>query len=189
MDNVLVISDVQKHCSYFEFMLKSFNVSNITFLTTSKQARSLLLKKEFDLVIVDSPLVDELGKNLSIEIKEKTLSQVIYCVDSISYEQNEKELSKIGVLTLQKPFNRKYFNMVLKTCITVNVTIKQLSNENKILSKQIEEIKTIDRAKCILISVLSMNEKQAHKYIEKQAMDFRISKLEIANRILKTYEH
>jgi response regulator NasT len=33
-----------------------------------------------------------------------------------------------------------------------------------------------------------MSEKDAHRYIEKQAMDMRQTKKEIALRILKTYE-
>ena len=33
-----------------------------------------------------------------------------------------------------------------------------------------------------------MSESQAHRYIEKQAMDLRVTKKEIAENILKTYE-
>jgi len=34
-----------------------------------------------------------------------------------------------------------------------------------------------------------MSEKEAHKYIEKQAMDLRVTKRTIAEGILKTYEN
>ena len=46
----------------------------------------------------------------------------------------------------------------------------------------------VDRAKCILIQYLNMTEPQAHRYIEKQAMDLRVSRREIAQGILQTYE-
>ena len=46
----------------------------------------------------------------------------------------------------------------------------------------------IDRAKCVLIQVLGMTEPQAHRYIEKQAMDMRVSKRQVAEELLKTYE-
>jgi response regulator NasT len=36
---------------------------------------------------------------------------------------------------------------------------------------------------------MNMNEKEAHRYIEKQAMDMRTTKRLIAERILKTYEN
>lgn len=63
-----------------------------------------------------------------------------------------------------------------------------LKSENQRLQKQIEEIRLVNRAKCVLIQYLSMTEPQAHRYIEKQAMDLRTPRREIAERILKTYE-
>ena len=61
-------------------------------------------------------------------------------------------------------------------------------NENFKLQRKIEEIRLIDRAKCILIQYLQMTEPQAHKYIEKQAMNLRQSRVQMAESILKTYE-
>ena len=34
-----------------------------------------------------------------------------------------------------------------------------------------------------------MTEKQAHHYIEKQAMDMRTNKLTVAKQVIKTYEN
>jgi len=50
-----------------------------------------------------------------------------------------------------------------------------------------EEVRLISRAKCVLIQYLNMNEAQAHKYIERQAMDMRIAKKAVAENILNTY--
>lgn len=46
---------------------------------------------------------------------------------------------------------------------------------------------TVSRAKCLLISYCGMSEEDAHKYIERQAMDKRMSRLEIAQDIVRTY--
>lgn len=188
MKNILVISNIDKHISYFNFMLNPFNPKNIININNIKDARSTLKNTEFDLIIVDSPLKDELGKNFSIEAKQKTLSQVIYCETQENYEKTNEELFEIGIITISKPFNRKFFTMILRTCYSTNIVIKKLYEDNKKLSKKLEELKIIDRAKCLLISYLNMSEKESHKYIEKQAMDNRLSKLEVATRILKTYE-
>ena len=57
----------------------------------------------------------------------------------------------------------------------------------KILASiKIEEIRLVDRAKCALIQYLSFTEQQAHRHIEKQAMDMYYKK--VALGILKTYE-
>ena len=50
-----------------------------------------------------------------------------------------------------------------------------------------EEIRMVNRAKWLLISELQMDEPQAHRYIEKQAMDRCISRRKIAEEIIKTY--
>ena len=64
-----------------------------------------------------------------------------------------------------------------------------LRQENVKLQSKIEEIRLVDRAKCALIQYLSMTEEQAHHFIEKQAMDMRTTKREIAEGILKSYEY
>jgi response regulator NasT len=63
-----------------------------------------------------------------------------------------------------------------------------LHNENVKLQRKIEEIRLVDRAKCTLIEVLKFSEPQAHRYIEKQAMDLRCTRKQVAENILKTYE-
>ena len=54
--------------------------------------------------------------------------------------------------------------------------------------KKIEEIRLVNRAKWLLIECLGMKESDAHRYIEKQAMDLRISKSEMAENIIRTYK-
>jgi len=49
------------------------------------------------------------------------------------------------------------------------------------------EIRLVNRAKWLLISELKMTEPDAHRYIEKQAMDRCVSKRRIAEEIIKTY--
>ena len=63
-----------------------------------------------------------------------------------------------------------------------------LQSENVRLQSKIEEIRLVDRAKCALIQYLNMTESDAHRFIEKQAMNRRQPKREVALEILKTYE-
>lgn len=51
-----------------------------------------------------------------------------------------------------------------------------------------DEARLINRAKLALMLYLNMSESAAHRYIEKRAMDMRVTKKEIAKNILKTYE-
>jgi response regulator NasT len=63
-----------------------------------------------------------------------------------------------------------------------------LQNQNEKLQKKIEEMRMVDRAKCALIQYLRMTEQQAHRHIEKQAMDTRQTKMQVARDIVNTYE-
>ena len=63
-----------------------------------------------------------------------------------------------------------------------------LKFQNQKPQNKLEEIRLIDRAKCVLIQYLNMTEQQAHRYIEKQSMDLRQSRVVTAESILKTYE-
>ena len=82
----------------------------------------------------------------------------------------------------------EFFYQAVKLLIASRKRVQVLENENVKLQKKIDEIRLIDRAKCILIQYLQMTEPQAHKYIEKQAMNLRQSRLQTAESILKTYE-
>ena len=50
------------------------------------------------------------------------------------------------------------------------------------------EIRIVNRAKCLLIEQLKMTEEEAHRYIEKQAMDRCVTKRTVAENILSTYK-
>lgn len=51
-----------------------------------------------------------------------------------------------------------------------------------------EEKRLIERAKKVLMTCLNMSESEAHSFIQKQAMNLRISKLQMALEVLKMYE-
>ncbi|MBQ5472746.1 MAG: ANTAR domain-containing protein [Treponema sp.] len=52
----------------------------------------------------------------------------------------------------------------------------------------VQEKQLIARAKLVLMHYLKMSEDQAHKFIEKQSMNLRQSKVTTAISILNTYE-
>jgi amidophosphoribosyltransferase len=93
-----------------------------------------------------------------------------------------------GVLTISKPINKAVLWSSLKLVRATGNMLARMHNENTKLKQKIEDISVIDRAKCILISYLNMNEQEAHRHIEKQAMDMRVSKRVIAEGILKNMD-
>ena len=64
---------------------------------------------------------------------------------------------------------------------------RMLEKKTVTLEEKMDEIRTVNHAKWVLINHMKMSEDEAHRYIEKQAMDTRKSKREIAEGIIKTY--
>lgn len=187
MENALLVSCYENDTSLFTETLKLASITQITVLKTAGEARKILLGRDFDLVIVNSPLPDESGENFSRFIALKNISQVILAVKSEYLDAVSTACEETGVLVIPKPLNKALFRSALSMTKSVQSRIRLLENENAQLKTQIEDSRIIDRAKCLLISYLNMSEKEAHRFIEKQAMDMRTAKRVIAEGILKTY--
>ena len=65
--------------------------------------------------------------------------------------------------------------------------LRQFEKKSLSIEEKMAEIRLVNKAKWLLISQLSMSEPEAHRYIEKQAMDSRLPKAEIASEIVRTY--
>ena len=188
MENALIVSNMEKSASVFTEMLKASSINQIVVLKSGGEARRLLMERNFDLVIVNTPLRDESGEDLSRHIASKGISQVILAVKSEHFDEISAACEDDGVLTISKPVNRTVFWSALKLAGSTQSRLRRIQDENSRLKQRIEDIRIIDRAKCLLISHLSLNEQEAHRYIEKQAMDMRCKKRTVAEEILKTYD-
>ena len=71
---------------------------------------------------------------------------------------------------------------------SVNREMDKLRSQTVKLTQKLDDVRLIDRAKCVLIEYLRISEAQAHRQIQKQAMDQRITQAEVARSILNTYE-
>jgi len=189
LDSVLIVSYTEKSIVFFTEILSKASFGQIITLPTCGEARRLLLERDFDLVIINSPLRDESGESLSKHIVHKGLSQVILVVANEHYEAVSALCETDGVLTIPKPISKAAFWSSVKLARAAGNRLARMQGENAKLKQKIEDIRIIDRAKCILISYLNMSEQEAHRHIEKQAMDMRASKRAVAEGILKTYDN
>ena len=63
-----------------------------------------------------------------------------------------------------------------------------LRRENAGLKRQVLEAQAVGRAKCLLVERRKMTEQAAHRFIEKTAMDNRLTRYAVAKDIIKGYE-
>ena len=68
------------------------------------------------------------------------------------------------------------------------IDLSKFEKKNVSLEDKMAEIRIVNRAKWTLIEACNMTESDAHHYIEKQAMDHCITRREVAESILQTYQ-
>jgi len=189
IESALLVSQSEEDAALFTVLLNAASISQVTSLKTVYNARRLMLKQDFDLVIVDSPLEDESGENFSRYIASTGVSQVLFLVKNELFDNVSAVCEEDGVLAISKPVDKALFISTLSLVKSVQNRIKRIQAENIKLKQKIEDIRIIDRAKLLLISEMKMSEQEAHRYIEKQAMNVRSSRRIIAEGILNRYEN
>jgi response regulator NasT len=189
MESALIVSCTEKTTGFFKEMLNAAAINQIVTMNTVAEARRLLLEQDFDLVLVNSPLSDESGESFSRQIAAGDSSQVILIVKDECFDAVSSACESDGVLTIAKPVSKSVFRSALLLARSTHARLRRLQDENFKLKQKLEDIRIINRAKYILITYLNMSEQEAHRFIEKQAMDMRAAKRVIAEGILKTYEN
>ena len=186
--SVLIVSASSQAEQYLRSLLPGGRYDPVSTASDAGEARRLLLDRPFDMVIINSPLTDEFGTQLGIDISEEYSSGVLLFVKADVYEQVADKMTDYGVLTLARPGNRQSIQQTLQLLAAMRMRMRSLEQKNRSLEAKMKEIRIINHAKWLLIDRLSMTEEQAHKYIEKNAMDNCCPRLQIAEDIIKTYD-
>lgn len=152
------------------------------------EARRWLADMEFDIVLINTPLPDDFGMHLAIDICTGSGAGVLLLVKNDHYNEIYSKVVRYGVITLSKPTNRQMVAQNLRILCATRERIRQMQAKQATVEEKIKEIRLVNRAKWLLIECLNMTEAEAHRYIEKQAMDLRISRREAAENIIKTYK-
>ena len=152
------------------------------------EARRWLADTEFDIVLINTPLLDDFGMHLAIDICTGSGAGVLLLVKNDLYNEIYSKVVRYGVITLSKPTNRQMVAQNLRILCATRERIRQMQAKQATVEEKIKEIRLVNRAKWLLIECLNMTEAEAHRYIEKQAMDLRISRREAAENIIKTYK-
>lgn len=148
-------------------------------------------ERQTELVIINSPLIDESGIEMSKYVTKETAAVCILLLKAEKAEQLADLPERHQVILLSKPLNKPVLFQLIQT---VEITIRRsqsILEENKRLEQKLRDIRTVDRAKFLMMQYQGMTEEQAHAYLEKFAMDKRkrkpIAALEIIDRINEQY--
>ncbi len=181
--SVLLVSRDSKIIS----QISAFLVPPLFELTTTSdfnEARRLATERTFNIIIADSG--DGYDTDFAINVAD-SYSTILLLVPNEHFDEISYRVEGYGILTITKPFEPFYFYNMMKIAIAVQYKVQVLSSQTTKLKVKMEEIKQVNRAKMLLMQNMNMSEQEAHRYIEKEAMDRGMKKTTISEEIIKTY--
>ena len=183
--SVLIVSSSKSFIDLMSEHLPEVGFSPIHTAPTINSARRKTGDYSYDFIIINSPLSDDVGTRFTIDMSNN--SAVLMLANTENYEEMNYRLSKHGVFSLAKPFSKVMIATAINWLASAREIIKRSQKKSSSIEEKMEEIRIVNRAKWLLINELQMSEPEAHRYIEKQAMDRCISKSTVATEIIHTY--
>ena len=185
--SALVVSAAEKLNTALSELLEGSRCRPVKVVSNISAAKRCWNDRSYDLVIINSPLPDDPGIRFAIDLGNTKGVVVLLLVRNESYDEVFDKVSEHGVFMLSKPLSKQVIEIALDWMESARERLRRLEKKTLSVEEKMEEIRIVNRAKWLLISELKMDEPQAHRYIEKQAMDRCISRKEIAEEIIRTY--
>lgn len=185
--SVLLISASDNFFASLKPLLPGASYFPVHKVANLNAARRLLSEKSYDLVIINFPLPDANGVEFAIDISNSNATVVLLLVRNELYEEIHAETATYGIFSMPKPFTKQTFSLALNWLSIVRERLRANEQKEVSLEEKMNEIRLVNRAKWLLIRELKMDEPQAHRYIEKQAMDRCVTKREVAETLIATY--
>ncbi len=183
--SVLAVSASAKFNELLSSVLPEGIYSPVIYASSVTVAKRALIERNFDLIIVNTPLADEFGTNFAIDSSRNGKSVCMIIVKDEIFEEIHSRVASQGVFTLSKPLNSTILSRSIKWMETVRERIRITESKTVSVEEKMEEIRIVNKAKWLLIDKSGMSEDDAHHYIEKQAMNKSTTRRVIADEILE----
>lgn len=156
-------------------------IFDVTICGDFNEARRKINEMRYKIIIVDSG--DGSDSDFAIDVSD-TLSTVLLLAPLHLFDQISYRAEPYGVLTLSKPFDSFYFYNMIKIALAVQAKVQRISSQAVKLKEKMEEIRIVNRAKMLLMQNQKMTEQEAHRFIEKEAMDTCTKRITVAQNII-----
>lgn len=151
-------------------------------------ARRKLLERSYDFVIINAPLRDEFGSRLSMDVSTSPGTIAVLFAMSDVYEEIVHKTAPHGVFIIRKPASASVVSQSLSLLISARERLRAVEKKAGKAESKLDELRVVNKAKWLLIENEDMSENDAHKTIEKAAMDAGITKKQAAQIIIEKYQ-
>lgn len=137
------------------------------------------------LIVVQSDTPDAQELRRCAELAEGAEAVFLLLVRQEAYGAAWRFLQKRGVCVMTWPMEQTILAQTLRNLLLLKKSMQAQTDQ---LRSQLQDLKRIQKAKGLLMRQLGMTEQDAHRWIEKAAMDRCVKKREIAETIIRMYE-
>ena len=163
-------------------MLQEAGYHVVAQATNGEEAIALAHEHQPDLAILDvkMPVLD------GISAAEKIISiSPVLMLTAFSQRELVDRARDAGVMAyVVKPFTIGDLVPAIEIAISRHTQMRSLAEEVADLHERLETRKIIDRAKGILMKALNLSEPEAFTWIQRAAMDRRLTMKEVANAVI-----
>ena len=163
-------------------MLNEAGYEVVAEATDGAQAIELAQLHKPDLAILDvkMPILD------GISAAEKIIAiSPVLMLTAFSQRELVERARDAGVMAyVVKPFSIGDLVPAIEIAISRHVQMRSLADEVADLHERLETRKTIDRAKGILMQALNLSEPEAFSWIQRAAMDRRLTMKQVAEAVI-----
>ena len=183
--SVLSVAAAEKFHTSLRELLPSGRYSPVHSASDAAEARRRLLESRYDIIVISVPLRDEFGTHLAQHFAENSGAGILLLVKPEYYSDVSAQVTPLGVLALSKPTSPQLMLQCMELLCGTRERLRRMEQKSASIEDKMAEIRLVNRAKWALIENRGMTEQDAHRYIEKQAMDRCVSKRVVAEEILK----
>lgn len=189
MERVIIVTPLSETARTIEQLLRNEGFSRVSVVNSGSEMRRMLKNGvPVDLIIINAPLTDEFGNDLAETAAEESAAAVIMICSGDIAAELESRFDDLGIAIISRPISGEAFSRCISEIEVLHSNFRDVKESAEILCR-IDDIRLINRAKAALMKYLNFTEPQAHRYLEKHAMNNRCTRREAAINIINMYEN
>lgn len=184
----LLVSSSEAQTQRISALLTRARIVPFDHAGSARQALEQFDAGGIDGVLIAEPIAGSSGRELALQLKKRHCMAVLLLAAPEHADADAALLEQSGVLVLPNDAPESLIVQTIRLLTAVRIQLEQMQHKTEKLEAKVADIRIINRAKLLLVQHLQMTETEAHKYIEKQAMDTSMRRRTIAENIIRTYE-
>lgn len=149
-----------------------------------QRAVELVEEHRPDLVVLDVKMPKLDGITAAERIAEQRIAPVVILTAFSQRDLVERAREAGAMAYLVKPFEKRDLVPAIEMARSRFAELRQLESEVADLTERLETRKQVDRAKAVIQEALDVSEPEAFRWIQKTAMDLRLSMRDVAHGVL-----